>query len=131
LGKDQELAQNQIVAIVDDDEMVRSSVASLLRSLGLSTRTFMSADEYLKADDTRDVVCLLTDVQMPGTSGLQLQRILATRPSPPPVILMTAFPSDRVRSMALEAGALCFLEKPVDEKHLLACLGRVIDDIED
>lgn len=125
------MAQNQIVAIVDDDEMVRSSVASLLRSLGLSTRTFMSADEYLGADDTRDIACLVTDVQMPGTSGLQLQRILATRPSPPPVILMTAFPSDRVRALALEAGALCFLEKPVVEKHLLACLGQIFGDLDD
>jgi FixJ family two-component response regulator len=130
-GKERELAQNQIVAIVDDDELVRSSMASLLRSLGIPARTFGSADEYLNADDTHEVACLVTDIQMPGTSGLQLQQILAARAVAPPVIMMTAFPSERIRTQAFEAGALCFIEKPIDEKHLLACLGEVFDGLDD
>ncbi len=130
-GKERELAQNQIVAIVDDDELVRSSMASLLRSLGISARTFGSADEYLNADDTHEVGCLVTDIQMPGTSGLQLQRILAARAAAPPIIMMTAFPTERIRAQAFEAGALCFIEKPIDEKHLLACLGEVFDGLDD
>jgi FixJ family two-component response regulator len=125
------LAQAQLVAIIDDDELVRSSMASLIRSLGLIARTFASADEYLRTSDVGNVACVLTDVQMPGTSGLQLQQILSTEKSSPPVILMTAFPDQRVRAQALEAGAICFMEKPVSEKGLLDCLEQVLGPFED
>jgi FixJ family two-component response regulator len=125
------LAQAQIVAIIDDDELVRSSMASLIRSLGLKARTFASADEYLGSEDVQDVACVVTDVQMPGTSGLQLQQILSAEDSAPPVIMMTAFPDKRVRAQALEAGALCFVEKPVSEQGLLNCLELVLGRLDD
>jgi FixJ family two-component response regulator len=125
------LAQAQLVAIIDDDELVRSSMASLIRSLGLIARTFASADEYLRTSDVGQVACVLTDVQMPGTSGLQLQQILSAEKTSPPVILMTAFPDQRIRAQALEAGAICFMEKPVSEKGLLDCLEQVLGRFED
>ncbi len=122
--------QNHLVAIVDDDELVRSSMASLIRSLGLVARTFASADEYLRAENRGDIGCLVTDIQMPGTSGLQLQQILASQASSPPVIFMTAFPTERVRAQVEESGAICFIEKPIDEERLLACLGRVFGKLD-
>lgn len=123
--------QSNLVAIVDDDELVRLSMASLIRSLGLHARTFASADEYLLATDTHDVACLVTDIHMPGTSGLQLQQILLTKPSaPPPIIFMTAFPSERIRTQAQQSGAICFIEKPINEERLLACLGTVFGKLD-
>ncbi len=122
--------QNHLVAIVDDDELVRASMASLIRSLGLVARTFASADEYLLADDKDNVGCLVTDIQMPGTSGLQLQQILAGQESAPPVIFMTAFPSERVRAQVQKSGAICFIEKPINEQRLLACLGQVFGQLD-
>jgi|SRR5579859_2639756 len=124
------VAQNHLVAIVDDDELVRSSMASLIRSLGLLAKTFASADEYLQAKDRHDVACLVTDIHMPGTSGLELQHILAGQASSPPVIFMTAFPSERVRVQAQQSGAICFIEKPIDESRLVACLGTVFGKLD-
>src|ERR1700761_3888086 len=105
-------------------------MASLIRSLGLTARTFASADEYLRAGDVDRVACVLTDVQMPGTSGLQLQQILAGEESAPPVIMMTAFPDQRIRTQAIEAGAICFIEKPVSEQGLLGCLEQVLGPLD-
>ncbi len=124
------MVPNQLVAIVDDDELVRSSVASLIRSLGLLAKTFASADEYLQAEDRHDVACLVTDIQMPGTSGLELQHILAAQTTSPPVIFMTGFPSERVRAQVQQSGAICFIEKPIDEARLLACLGTVFGKLD-
>ena len=116
------MLQPQSVAIVDDDALVRGSVATLVRSLGLSAQTFASAEDYLQASEAESFGCLIADVQMPGISGLQLQQILATRGSGPPVIIMTAFADDRTRTQALERGVVCFLEKPLDGDTLVGCL---------
>jgi FixJ family two-component response regulator len=118
-----------LVAIIDDDELVRSSLAKLMRSIGLSTRTFASADEYLRSSGAEPFGCLISDIQMPGTSGLELQRVLQAKGSSPPMIMMTAFPSARVRAQALQGGAVCFVEKPVQEDDLIACLEAVLGDL--
>jgi FixJ family two-component response regulator len=120
------LLEAQSVAIVDDDSLVRGSVATLVRSLGLSAQTFASAEDYLQASEAESFACLITDVQMPGMSGLQLQKILAATGGGPPVIVMTAFADDRMRTQALERGALCFLEKPVDGDTLVGCLESLL-----
>ncbi len=123
------MANPRLVAIIDDDELVRSSLAKLMRSIGLSTRTFASADEYLRSSGAEPVDCLISDIQMPGTSGLELQRILKAKGSSPPMIMMTAFPSERVRAQALQGGAVCFVEKPVREDDLIGCLEAVLGDL--
>ena len=115
-----------MVAIIDDDALVRSSIASLLRSLGLTAVSFESADAFLQQRDGQDVDCLISDIQMPGTSGLQLQRQLALEVAPPPMIAMTAYPTARVRTQILEAGAVCFIEKPIDGDRLISCLETVL-----
>jgi FixJ family two-component response regulator len=126
----QNLANPRSVAIIDDDELVRSSLAKLIRSIGLSTRTFASADEYLGSRDADQFNCLISDIQMPGTTGLQLQTVLKARGSSLPLIMMTAFPDERTRTQALERGAVCFIEKPVQEDSLVACLEAVFGNLD-
>ncbi len=125
------MVRPQSVAIVDDDALVRGSVATLVRSLGLSAQAFPSAEDYLQASEAESFACLIADVQMPGISGLQLQQILAAKGSGPPVIMMTAYADDRTRTQALESGAVCFLEKPLDGDALIGCLESLLGPSED
>ena len=111
------------IAVIDDDEGVRSSIASLIRSFGLEARTFSSADNFLESGDRR-FECLLCDIQMPGTTGLVLQQLVAKWPEPIPMILISTY-FDRAQA-ALDAGAVCFLEKPIDSEQLEHTLELVL-----
>src|SRR5262245_887825 len=115
-----------MISIVDDDESVREATKGLVRSLGYSAATFGSAEEFLRSDRLHDTSCLITDVQMPGLSGLELQSHLIAAGHPMPMIFVTAFPEAHVRTQALEAGAYGFLSKPFDEENLIACLDRAL-----
>jgi FixJ family two-component response regulator len=108
------MSGNPVIAIVDDDEAVRIATASLLRSFGYETRVFASAEDFLAAGMDTIAACLITDVQMPGVGGMELQRILCARKCPIPILFITAYGSEAVRRRALDAGAFCFLEKPFD-----------------
>ena len=123
---DTELAVPPIIAIVDDDESVCIAVTSLVRSLGYEARSFGSAEDFLASPTRADAACLISDVQMPGLGGLDLQRILVAEGSRLPIILVTAFPDAHVREAALHGGALCFLSKPFDGDVLIGCLERAI-----
>jgi FixJ family two-component response regulator len=114
-----------IVSIVDDDENVRVATCSLVRSLGCKVRDYASAEAFLRADGLREVHCVISDVQMPGMDGIEMQRRLKEMAGAPPVIFISAFGSEARRSEALANGALCFLDKPVDGDVLLACLEKV------
>src|SRR5580704_341930 len=104
-----ERAMSQVlIAIVDDDEPVRDATKSLVRSLGYHASTFASAHDFLKSDQVNDTSCLITDVQMPGLSGLDLQDRLVARGHCIPIIFMTGYPDDNVRARAMKAGAVCF-----------------------
>lgn len=116
------------IAVIDDDEFVRSSMASLIRSLGLEVRTFPSADAFL-ASGERAFACLISDVQMPGMTGLELQREVAAWQDPAPMIIMTAYP-ERARAAAVEGGAVCFIEKPIDGDRLVVCLESVLGPLD-
>jgi FixJ family two-component response regulator len=107
------------VAVVDDDESVRSAVYGALQSVGFAARAFASAEEFLNSDVRGDTACLISDVQMPGMSGLELQAALAKDEHRIPIIFITAFGDQRVRTQALKAGALEFLDKPFDDTFLL------------
>ncbi|KAB7648247.1 response regulator transcription factor [Polymorphobacter fuscus] len=109
------------IAIVDDDALVRAGMSSLIRSLDLSATTFASAEDFL-AGNTHGFSCVISDVQMPGMSGLDLQRALQVRDAGLPIILMTAFPEARVRLQALDQGAAGFIEKPCDPDALIVTL---------
>jgi FixJ family two-component response regulator len=111
-----------LVSIVDDDESVREATRGLVRSLGLAAVTFASAEEFLRSDRVGDTSCLITDVQMPGLSGVDLQSCLIAQGHRTPIIFITAFPEDSVRTRVLNAGAIGFLSKPFDEECLIDCL---------
>lgn len=106
---------NKLVAsIIDDDESVRIATSSLVRSLGWEVQVFGSGEQFLDADDIGAFACIISDVQMPGISGVEMYRRLLGRGVVLPVIFISAYASDVVRRQALEVGALCILSKPVD-----------------
>jgi FixJ family two-component response regulator len=107
------------VAVVDDDESVRIAIHGALASVGFAARAFASAEEFLDSGLLGDTACLISDIQMPGMSGLELQAALAKGDRRIPIIFITAFGDKRVRMQALKAGALEFLDKPFDDNHLL------------
>ena len=108
-----------MISIIDDDAFVRVATDGLVRSLGYRTTTFASAEDYLQSDRINDISCVITDVQMPGLSGVELQSVLLARGAPTPMIFITAFPEEKVRRRVLEAGAIGFLSKPFDDEHLI------------
>src|SRR5262245_38851954 len=105
------LSSKLTVAVVDDDEAVRDALSNLLASLDLGVATFASAEEFLASSACRVAACLITDVQMPGMTGLDLQRHLIENGNRIPVILITAFPRDHVRQQAEADGAFGFFAK--------------------
>jgi FixJ family two-component response regulator len=121
------LAKNAVISIVDDDKSVREAAKMLIRSLGYATETFASAEEFLESGRLCDTACLITDVQMPGMSGVDLQSHLTTNGHRTPVIFVTAYPEEGVRARALDAGAFGFLGKPFSEDSLIACLDRALE----
>jgi FixJ family two-component response regulator len=118
-----------MISIVDDDRSVREAAKALIRSLGYRAATFASAEEFLESDHLHDTACLITDVQMPGMSGVDLQCHLAANGYCMPVILVTAYPEESVRARALDAGAFGFLSKPFSEESLIACLDRALEQV--
>jgi FixJ family two-component response regulator len=94
-----------LIAIVDDEEPVRDATKRLVRSLGYNASTFALADDFLKSEQVHDTSCLITDVQMPGLSGIDLQDRLIARGHCIPIIFMTGYPNDSVRARAMKAGA--------------------------
>jgi FixJ family two-component response regulator len=116
------LPKTAVIAIVDDDRSVREALTSLVRSLGYVAIAFEGAQDLLKSKRRRSVSCLIADVQMPGMTGLELHNRLVASGGPIPTILITAFPDDRARERALQAGVICCLAKPFSENELLACL---------
>jgi FixJ family two-component response regulator len=121
------MTSTRAIAIVDDDDGVRSSVASLLRSLGYEVRGYSSAWEFLGDRTAPDPDCMITDVQMPGMSGDQLQAELVAAGRAFPMIFVTAFPTATIRARVMASGAIACLEKPVDGDSIVRCLDSVFD----
>jgi FixJ family two-component response regulator len=114
------MANPPLILVVDDDESVRESLQSLLRSVGFAVKVFASAEEFLKASFSCDSDCLILDVRMPGMSGIELHRHLVASDCEVPVIFITAHGSDEgVRSRSLKDGAVGYLVKPFSEDALL------------
>ncbi|MGH8785954.1 MAG: response regulator transcription factor [Cupriavidus necator] len=116
---------NQIVAIVDDDESVRVATSSLVRSLGWEARPFSSARDFLDSGSAAEVACVISDIQMPGMTGLEMQRALVQASVLVPVIFITAFCTEAIRKQALACGARSFLCKPVDGAAICECLEQI------
>jgi FixJ family two-component response regulator len=109
----------QMVAIVDDDDLMRTALLGLLKSAGLLAHAFASADEFLRSGHQHDTACLITDIRMPGTSGLELQAQLNADHCRIPTIFITAHGDAKMRMQAMRAGAVEFLAKPFDDEALL------------
>jgi FixJ family two-component response regulator len=117
----------QMVSIVDDDESVRNGISSLIRSFGWETSVFSSAQDFLDSGLASTVDCVITDVQMPGMTGLELQQRLIADGHKMPIIFITAYDLDGIRKQALDNGATCFLLKPIDADTIIRYLERLFD----
>lgn len=114
------------IAVVDDDEIVRQSIATLLVNAGFDVRLFEGGDSFLASHASDLFSCVLLDVQMPGSDGLAVLLALRERGDPPPVIVMTADGNTRVAVTAMKAGAYDFVEKPYVEGDLLDVIDRAV-----
>jgi FixJ family two-component response regulator len=120
-----------VVSIVDDDESVRMAAKGFVRSLGYDAQVFSSAEALLQSPDLDKTACLIVDVQMPKINGLELQERLRAAGYQTPIIFITAFPEERLRTRALASGAVCFLDKPFDCKALVECLETALSSAGD
>ncbi len=116
------MPDKDLIAIVDDDELVREATKGLMRSMGLAAEAFQSGEEFLRSPHLKLTACLVTDVNMPGMSGLDLHRQVSALSESIPTILITAYPNETVRARALAAGVICYLVKPFSEDELLECV---------
>jgi len=116
-----------LIACVDDDQAVCEAMIRFLKVFGFAAEAYSSAEEFLQSDRLIDTSCLITDVQLGGMSGLQLQNRLSELRSGIPVIVITAFPDDRVREQAMKAGAIGFFSKPVTKEDLLGGIQMALD----
>jgi FixJ family two-component response regulator len=116
-----------IVSVVDDDPAVRDSTVDLLNSCGYTALGFETAEEFLNSGEVNNTYCLITDQQLPGLSGTDLQKYLCTEGYRTPVIFITAYDVPTVRERALVAGAIAYLTKPFDDDVLVDCLQRALN----
>ncbi len=120
------MAKLPVVSIIDDDKSVRQATDRLVRSLGFIAYTFPSAEDFLRSPHVAHSSCVIADVRMPVMSGVELQQELAARGHGTPIIFITAFPEETVRTQAMEAGAVAFLSKPFEGKMLIKCLATAL-----
>jgi FixJ family two-component response regulator len=116
------MSKRSLVSVVEDDQFFRESMKRLMRSLGYRVEVFASAADFLASPHLGETACLIADVNMPGMTGAELHRHLRDSIYEIPTILVTADADDDVGSRALQDGIICYLRKPVDEKHLKRCI---------
>jgi FixJ family two-component response regulator len=114
------------IIIIDNDEEVRIATENLVRSYGFEAQGFSSAEDFLDSPELETAACLVTDVQMPGMTGLGLQAALNRRERNLPTIFITAYPEERLRRQAEAGGALCLLSKPFDATILMEYIDLAI-----
>jgi FixJ family two-component response regulator len=120
------MSEVPLISIVDDDALAREGIRQLVESLGYRAVTFSLAEHFLESSVIAETGCLITDLQMPGLNGLELQEALQSQGLQTPTILITAYANEKHRSRALDAGALGFLSKPFNEESLIKCLTAAI-----
>ena len=116
--------EQRLVMVIDDDESVRCSLKRLLRSVGYEVRTFTDAQQVLAHGRPQEPCCLVLDVQMPGVTGLEFQRMLAARGIRVPIVFLTGHGDVPTSVAAMKAGAIDFLPKPFDPQQLLEAIAR-------
>jgi FixJ family two-component response regulator len=120
------VSDKAFVAVIDDDEGFRTALVDSLASLGYSARGFDSANSFVDEGGDKFFNCVITDIHMPGMSGFDLKRLLVSRDSTVPVIMITAGAEPGVEERAAAAGAICLLRKPFDSTKLVACLDKAL-----
>ncbi len=120
-------AKMNLVAIVDDDESMRTAIQDLLSSVGIKARSYASAEEFLLSGLQNEIACLISDIRMPGMNGLELQGKLVADGCQVPIIFITAHGNTRMRTQALGAGAVDFLGKPFDDERLLVSVRAALE----
>jgi FixJ family two-component response regulator len=115
-----------LVSIVDDDESVRESLPDLLKEFGFAVQAFASAEEFLDSGRVDETRCLVLDIAMPGMSGPELQRELARRNQPIPIVFITANEDSSECARVMDAGAVSCLIKPFSETALLRAVTKAI-----
>ena len=118
----------RLVAILDDDELMRGALQGLLKAVGLPAQAFASAEDFLKSDERQQIACLIADIRMPGMSGLELQAELNNERCRIPIIFITAHGDEKMRMQALRAGAVEFLAKPFDDEVLLESVRAALEN---
>ena len=119
--------KKQLIAVMDDDESARSAIQGVLKSVGLKSRSFASAEDFLASGQQSETACLITDIRMPGMSGLELQARLAEEGCRIPTIFITSYGDTRTRTQAMRGGAIKFLGKPFDDKVLLESVRSALE----
>jgi FixJ family two-component response regulator len=119
--------ENKLVAIVDDDDSVRVALEGLLKSAGLPSRAFESAEKFIESGQQHETACLITDIRMPGMSGLELQAKLNAERCRIPIVFITAHGDAKMRMQALRAGAVEFLAKPFDDEALIRSVRAALE----
>jgi FixJ family two-component response regulator len=120
------LSKAPLIAIVEDDEFFRESMRRLMRSLGYPVEAFRSAADFLSSRRLDETACLITDIQMPGMTGIELHARLIEAGHKIPTILVTAYPDEARRARALKDGVVCHLVKPFDDNDLMDCVRKAI-----
>jgi FixJ family two-component response regulator len=115
------------IAVIDDDESVREAMKSLIDVLGYSVDAFASAEAFLDSKRFQITACVITDVQMPGMSGVELQKHLAAGGYRTPIIFVTAYPDESTRAHVIRNGAAGYLSKPLQQESLLDCLDKALN----
>ena len=117
---------NPLISVIEDDLPLQQALVRLIRSLGYAARGFASAEEFLGSGDVGRCSCIVTDLQLPGISGIGLKRVMDERKHSTPVIMITARTEHELEEKARASGAFCFLKKPIDQNALVECFARVL-----
>jgi FixJ family two-component response regulator len=118
-----------MISIIDDDRCAREATAGVIRSLGYAFATYASAEDFLGSDRVNGTSCLITDVHLPGLSGVELYQRLRADGFAVPTIFVTGHPDETTRKQTLAAGAVAFLSKPFTKKAMHDCLKAALTSI--
>ena len=121
------MASIPLISVIEDDESLRSALVRLVRLLGYESRDFTSAEDFLNWGDPQQFACIITDIQMPGMSGIELKRHLVNQRCLRPVIMITARADPALDRQAIASGAACFLRKPFQAETLIDCIEKALN----
>jgi FixJ family two-component response regulator len=116
-----------LISIIEDDDSLRRALVGLIRALGHCAQGFESAEAFIASDAVRSSACIITDIHMPGMSGIELKHLLAENSCPVPVIMITARHEAGLEERAIAAGAASFVRKPFAADVLIDCLERALE----